>query len=322
MQVPHLTTPLTGNQELAALPAHCEHWNSPTGMLAMYEAHPYEAPTKRPSAAERITVSQVPLLLVHSVNAAGSAAEMAPLFAHYRSHRSVYALDLPGFGSSERSNRVYTPRLMTDAVLAALERIQVAHGTAVDVAAISLATEFAARAQTERPELVRRMALISPTGFSGKRRRQGPHLSNRGMPWLHSLLSNPIWSEALYRGLTRPGVVRYFLERTWGSKDIDEALWAFDMQITRQQGAHYAPLYFLAACLFSADIHTVYEAVTCPVWVSMATRGDFTDYRGAQWFIDRKNWVFHTVAGGALPYFEDTVSFTAKLDAFWSATAE
>ena len=32
-------------------------------------------------------------------------------------HRTVYAIDLPGYGTSERSDRLYTPRLMTDAIL-------------------------------------------------------------------------------------------------------------------------------------------------------------------------------------------------------------
>src|SRR5258707_11557150 len=43
-----------------------------------------------------------PLVLIHSINAAASAYEMQPLFLHYRSKRSVYALDLPGFGFSDR----------------------------------------------------------------------------------------------------------------------------------------------------------------------------------------------------------------------------
>ena len=74
------------------------------------------------------------MLLVHSVNAAGSACEMRPLFERHRAHRAVYALDLPGFGFSERSGLPYSPRLMTDAVLAMLDYeslalpVWVAHG--------------------------------------------------------------------------------------------------------------------------------------------------------------------------------------------------
>lgn len=46
-----------------------------------------------------------PLLLVHSVNPAASAAEVRPLFDHYRATRTVFALDLPGFRFSDRSDR-------------------------------------------------------------------------------------------------------------------------------------------------------------------------------------------------------------------------
>jgi pimeloyl-ACP methyl ester carboxylesterase len=189
-----------------------------------------------------------PLLLVHSVNAAGSAAEVAPLFAHYRQQRAVYALDLPGFGCSERSDRPYTVRLMTDALLAALRAIQAEQaGVAVDVLAVSLACEFAARVAVEAPQLVRRLALVSPTGFSGKRRRYGAPGAAVGPPWLFQLLSWRLWSAGLYNTLTRPAVIRYFLQRTWGSSAIDEALWRYDLLTTRQPGAQFAPLAFVSA---------------------------------------------------------------------------
>ena len=42
------------------------------------------------------------LLLVHSINAAGSAAEVRPLHEHYASRRTVFSIDLPGFGASAR----------------------------------------------------------------------------------------------------------------------------------------------------------------------------------------------------------------------------
>jgi pimeloyl-ACP methyl ester carboxylesterase len=260
-----------------------------------------------------------PVLLVHSVNAAGSVAEVAPLFAHYRQQRAVYALDLPGFGCSERTDRPYTVRLMTDALQAALRAIHAEQaGVAVDVLAVSLACEFAARVAVEAPQLVRRLALVSPTGFSGKRRRYGPAGSVVGPPWLLRMFRWPRWSEGVYRTLTRPGVIRYFLARTWGSNAIDEALWRYDLLTTRQPGARFAPLYFVSAQMFSADINTLYETLTAPVWVSMATRGDFTDYQGRHTVAGSANWQFHVVEGGALPYFEDLPGFTRRLDPFWA----
>jgi pimeloyl-ACP methyl ester carboxylesterase len=257
------------------------------------------------------------MLLVHSVNASASAAEMAPLFDYYRQSRSVYALDLPGFGFSDRSDRTYTPRLMTDAVLDCLQTIATRNSeSSVDVVALSLSGEFAVRAQSEQGQLVRTLTLISPTGFNGKPRRYGPPGESLGVPWLHALLTKRLWAGALFKGLTRPGVIRYFLQRSWGSKQIDETLWQYDILTARQTGAQHAPLYFLSAYLFSRDINNLYERVLCPVWVSMATRGDFTDYQGRHTVEGRPNWQFHPIAGGALPYFEDLGAFTALLDPF------
>jgi pimeloyl-ACP methyl ester carboxylesterase len=258
-----------------------------------------------------------PLLLVHSVNAAASAAEVRPLHEHYRESRTVYSVDLPGFGASERSDRVYSPRLMTDALLQVLDAIAArGYGGPVDALAVSTGCEFLARAASERPEAFRRLALVSPTGLRGNVPRRGPAGSTRELRWLYRALRGPGWGGALYRGLTRPAVIRYFLQRTWGSKAIDERLWAYDVLTSRLPGAEYAPLYFLSAGLFSADILSVYESLRQPAWLSHGIRGDFTDYRGQRWLEGRTNWRFTVYPTGALPFFEVTARFIADYDGF------
>jgi hypothetical protein len=138
------------------------------------------------------------------------------------------------------------------------------------------------------------------------------------MPALYRALRGPrqAWGGALFRGLTRPGVIRYFLQRTWGAKDIDQALWQYDVATTRQPGAEFAPLCFLAGGLFSTDIHAVYERIKVPVWMSHGVRGDFTDYRGKALFEARPNWRFSEFATGALPFFELPEAFTQAYGAF------
>src|SRR5215212_3887006 len=107
-----------------------------------------------------------PLLLIHSINAAASAYEMRPLFEHYRASRRVYALDLPGFGFSDRTARDYTPRLYVDAILDMLDEIKRESGvSSLDVLALSLGAEFLARAASEHPNRFSTLALVSPTGF-------------------------------------------------------------------------------------------------------------------------------------------------------------
>jgi len=258
-----------------------------------------------------------PLLLVHSVNAAASAAEVRPLHEHYRATRTVYSIDLPGFGASERSDRVYSPRLMTDALLQLLDTIAArGHAVPIDALAVSTGCEFLARAASELPDRFRRLALVSPTGLRGNAPRRGPAGATRGLPWLYRALRGPGWGGALYRGLTRPKVIRYFLGRTWGSQAIDEQLWAYDVLTARLPGAEYAPLYFLSAHLFSADILSVYESLTQPVWLSHGVRGDFTDYRGRRRLEALGNWRFSVYPTGALPYFELPGQFIADYDGF------
>jgi hypothetical protein len=264
--------------------------------------------------------SGLPLLLVHSVIAATSAAEVRPLHEHYRTSRTMYSIDLPGFGASERSDRVYSPRLMTDALLQVIDAMaERGHTSPVGSLCVSTGREPLARAAAEHPRRLRSIALASPTGLRGTVPRRGRAGTTRAMPWLYHALRGPGWGGALFRGLTRPVVIRHFLERTWGSKAIDEQLWAYDLLTTRLPGAEFAPLYFLSAGLFSTDILSIHESLTQPVWMSHGVRGDFTDYRGQRCLERCRNWRFSVYQTGALPFFEVPESFITDFDAFLDA---
>ena len=259
-----------------------------------------------------------PLLLVHSVNAAASAAEVRPLFDRYRASHTVYAVDLPGFGHSARPNVAYTPRLMTDALHALNAEIRRRSGSSrIDALGVSLGCEFLARAAVEQPLQWRRLALVSPTGLDGHTPRRSKPGRTRQRRWLHALLSQPLWAQPLFNLLTRPGVVRYFLERTWGSKAIDETLWAYAVQSAQQPGARFAPLHFLSGGLFSADIHRIYENLSQPIWMGHGMRGDFTDFR-AMSLLRGFAWRFTVFPSGAMPFFELPAQFAAELDKFLS----
>jgi len=258
-----------------------------------------------------------PLLLLHSINAAASAYEVKPLYEHYRQTRPVYALDFPGYGLSDRSARPYTPRLMTDAIHSVLAAIRQAHGSApVDAIALSLSCEFLARAAVEDPGAFRSLALVSPTGFNRLPLRQGPPGSTRGSAGALAFLTRPSVGRRLFGLLTRRGVIRYFLRRTWGSKAIDEGLLDYDYLTTHTEGAERAPLHFLSGVLFSADSGTLYESLAHPIWVVHGVRGDFVDYRGLRQVADRKNWTIEVLPTGALPHFEMPAEFIRRYEAW------
>lgn len=264
-----------------------------------------------------------PMLLVHSVNAAPSAAEVSPIFDHYTATHTVFAIDLPGYGLSDRTDRLYTPRVMTDALHGVAEHIRMRCGDApIDAVALSLGCEFLARAAMEQPARWGRLALVSPTGLDGRTARRAPREGTRYMAALHAFLTVPLWANALFRGLTRPSVIRYFLQRTWGSKDIDEASWAYAVKTARQPGARFAPFHFISGGLFSTDTLSVYTSLQQPVWMSHGTRGDFTDYRGKSVVEGRDNWSFTVFDTGALPYFEKPDEFFSAFDSFLTSTSQ
>jgi pimeloyl-ACP methyl ester carboxylesterase len=259
-----------------------------------------------------------PILLIHSINAAACAAEIKPLFEHFKQSRCAWALDLPGYGLSDRKPMRYSIRDMTDAVIALAQKAFEENGQQpVDAIALSLSTEFLARAAAEQPQLFRRLVMVSPTGFRGTRALRAPEGSSRYMPWLDRVLRGPGWGGALFRGLTKPAVIRYFLKRTWGSQTIDESLWAYDVLTTRQPNAEYAPLCFLSGSLFSKDIHAIYDQLTGPILLTHGTRGDFTDYRGLALFAHKSNWQVHVFRDtGALHFFEKPEEFKQTVEQF------
>src|SRR4051794_15590910 len=182
--------------------------------------------------AERVDAPlSPPLVLIHSINAAGCAFEMRPIFQAYRGLRDVYALDLPGFGFSERANRVYSYDLYKQAILDLVTRI----GRPVDVIALSLSCEFAAQAALERPDLFRSLTLISPSGFNFRDdKRASQAASQSGLSdWLYRLFSFPLWAQSFYDLLATRTSIHYFLQMSFEGR-VDPDLEAYSYPTSHQ----------------------------------------------------------------------------------------
>ena len=262
-----------------------------------------------------------PLLLIHSVNAAGSAYEVRPLYDYYRRSRKVYALDLPGFGFSERGDRDYTPRMMTDAIDAMVAEIQRIHGNRpLDALALSLGAEFLARAASETPAAFRSIALISPTGFNRTTPEEAPPGGTRALPTFRRILS--VGGRPFFDLLTTKASIRYFLNKTWGSKEIDEGMLDYDYLTTHQPDAQYAPFAFVSGFLFSKNIQSIYRSLELPVWMAHGVRGDFTDYSKAALFATKPNWTIQVFPTGALPHFELLGKVTRSYDNFLAGASQ
>ncbi|MCO6452976.1 MAG: alpha/beta fold hydrolase [Caldilineales bacterium] len=259
------------------------------------------------------TASGRPLALIHSLNAATSSYEMRPLFGQYRDERPVYALDLPGFGFSERTPRRYTPDLYAGAIIDFLES-QV--GEPADVVALSLGCEFVARSALSRPDLFHSLTFISPSGF-GSGRRSGRIETGRGESFAYRLLSQPLWGQAIFDLIASRPSLKFFLERSF-ENDIAPGMLDYAFATSHQPGAHHAPLYFVSGELFTRNaVDWLYRRLELPVLV-LYDQDFYVNFDLLPQVSAKPNWQLQRIAPTrGLPQFEMLAETAAAMDTFW-----
>jgi pimeloyl-ACP methyl ester carboxylesterase len=252
-----------------------------------------------------------PLVLLHSVNAAPSAREMAPIFEHYRAERPVYAPDLPGFGRSDRSDRPYSPALYAATISEFMRQVV---QRPADVVAFSLSSEFAARAAADVPALFRTLALISPSGF-GKRQPPQGATGDRILRFLRL----PGVGGGLFRALTSRASIRYFLGQSFHGQ-VPRELIDYAYETAHQPGARYAPFRFLSMKLFTAEAYTkLYEPLRLPVLV-LYDKDPNISFERLDHARFQPNWQVRRIEPTrGLPHWEKPEETFAALDAFWGA---
>ena len=189
--------------------------------------------------------SGVPIVLLHSINAAGSSFEMKPIFDHLaeRTDRPLYALDWLGFGLSDRPRIAYRPSLYQRQLRRFLsERV----GGPADVVALSLGCEYAAAVAVAFPALVRKLALVMPTALAAD--DEGAFLQRAAVGTLSGLgLFDPAFGR-----LTEKKTLRRFYARQIFPEDhpVPDALVDYAHVTTRAEGAPNAPRRFIEGALF------------------------------------------------------------------------
>lgn len=258
-----------------------------------------------------------PLLLIHSVNAAASAYEMRPIFEHYRGQRPVYALDLPGYGFSDRTDVARTPEAFAEASVEVIARLI---GEPADVIALSLSCEFAARAALQRPDLFHSLTFISPTGFnaSGTGRATQQAVEQDRTDSAYQALANPLWGRALFDLIATRRSIEFFLKQSFVGP-VPPVLIDYAYATAHQPGAHFTPLRFISGLLFTRNARSVlYEPLTQPVLVAY-DRDAFSRFDALPEVIAaHANWETARLEPTlGLPQFEAMPQLADALAGFW-----
>jgi len=250
-----------------------------------------------------------PIVLIHSINAAASAFEMKPIWDAYRGQRPIYALDLPGFGFAERTDRRYSTELYTTAITTFLEQVV---GEPADVVALSLGSEFAAMGAQGHPELYNSLTLISPTGLNAIT----PDIPEQT---LYNVFSFRLWAQPFYDLLATRASINLFLGRNF-SGDVPDEVIDYAYATGHQPGARYAPLYFISGQLFTSDVReTVYNTLSLPTLVLYDRDPNVSFDKLPDVLETNSNWQATRIADTlGLPQWDKPDETMAALDAFWS----
>lgn len=261
------------------------------------------------------TAAGRPLVLVHSINAAASSFEVAPLFTHYRARRPVYSLDLPGFGHSARPPGPYTPESYAEAIADFIGQVV---GRPADVLALSLSAEFVARAALSYPERFASLVLVSPTGFD---RQALP--GNRVLRLWRGVLGLPLVGQGLFALVASAPSIRHFLGRSFLG-EIPPAMFDYAHATAHQPGARHAPLAFVSGRLFTPDASArLYARLTEHPVLVVADQDPYIGFDLLPGFVaGHPNWRTIALAPHrGLPQWERLPDLVAALDAFWSGAA-
>jgi len=174
-----------------------------------------------------------PVLLVHGLYAGASSFEWCQTIPALAERHTVFALDLLGFGRSDRPALRYSPGLY-QALLADVVARVVREACAVVASGLSAAQLIALA--TRDPGRIASVALVAPTGVAYRREADAT-----GSIVTRALLGAPLVGNAVYTRLTAPAKLREQLRAMYfDDRLVTPALVEAYVDSARQPGGKYA----------------------------------------------------------------------------------
>ncbi len=156
-----------------------------------------------------------PLLLVHGIGAGCSSYEWLQVWDALTEKHTVYALDLLGFGKSDKPQMAYTAEkyvTLLDGFCRKVIKVGAGRGEC-DVIATSLSAAYVIALSGTDPSLFRRLVLICPTGIEELAKPPSDRAEIG-----RSVLSTPVVGTSLYNAITsKAGIRNYMTTRLFAS---------------------------------------------------------------------------------------------------------
>jgi pimeloyl-ACP methyl ester carboxylesterase len=252
-----------------------------------------------------------PVVLLHGIHAAASSYEWRRNIDALASRFRLYAVDLPGFGHSDRPPASYT----ADSYVSFLsDFIRDVPDGPVRVVASSLSCSFAIQCGYRAPSRFERLVLVCPVGVG---RLDTTPSASEGIA--HAALRSPILGESLFNALASEASIRYFLESQVFADPsrIDEELVRQMYATSHRRGARFAPAAFIGGAL-NVPIAGAFERLSIPMLLVWGARATLVPASDAQRFKDLNQAARVAVAAGSglLPHDEEAAWFNDLVSEF------
>jgi pimeloyl-ACP methyl ester carboxylesterase len=202
-----------------------------------------------------------PVVLLHGIYPGASSFEYRRVFDHLAERYRVFALDLLGFGQSERPAIDYTPALYVELIEDFLQQVVGATDQPALVIASGLSAGYAILAAANRPRQFSRLTLIEPGPLTDETRPE----VDVAQAARRALLRSPLLGESLYN----LSVSRLGLRMRLGSSVYSSAAAVSDDILdhyhttAHQPGARFAPADARSGALLT-PINDAFASLTVP----------------------------------------------------------
>ena len=205
----------------------------------------------------------MPVVFIHSIGAGQSSFQWRKNFDVLSQTFRVYAVDLLGFGLSDKpATAAYSTELYVELISDFLR--EVVQGPA-NIVASGLGASYAIRVADEHPELVNAMILNSPVGYLNPNARPGM----TGAAF-YGLLQSPVLGTSFYNVMASERSIRDYARRSlfYDYRRVTNRLVTNLYASSHQPGAQHAMAAFISGYL-NADITVPFSRVDQPtllVW--------------------------------------------------------
>ncbi|MDB4885916.1 MAG: hypothetical protein JWN79_1354 [Gemmatimonadetes bacterium] len=238
-----------------------------------------------------------PVLLVHGLHAGASSYEWRHTVDDLAQYHTVYALDLLGFGRSDRPALRYTGSLY-QALLADVMARVVRERCAVVSSALAAAHVISLAARDSRS--ITALALIAPMGMSLLQSESAAQTT------VSLLLDAPVVGTTVYNGMTSEANIRGFLERHFANDRLvhDDLVLSY-MRSARQPGGKHAVSALVGGRL-GADVRSALRRMRQPtllLWGDQARENPVQNAHAFRVLKPDADWALISDAGD-LPHCE------------------